>query len=185
MVVMAPKDENELRHMLQTALQHSGPIALRYPRGYGLGVPLDDVTLSLPIGKGEVLTTGTDVAILAVGATVREAVEANKELEAENISATVVNSRFVKPLDTELITRLATEIPRIITVEENVMQGGFGSAVLECLADAGITSCRVVRLGIPDKFVEHGSQKTLRSIYGIDAPGIVKAVKDMVKQSSA
>ncbi len=181
MVVMAPKDENELRHMLRTALEHSGPIAVRYPRGYGLGIPMDDETHTLPMGKGEVLTTGTDVAILAVGATVREAVEANKQLEAENISVTIVNSRFVKPLDTELITRLAREIPRIITVEENVLQGGFGSAVLECLADAGVTSCRVVRLGIPDKFVEHGSQKILRSNYGIDAPAIVKAVKDMLK----
>jgi len=181
MVVMAPKDENELRHMLRTALEHSGPIAVRYPRGYGLGIPLDDETHTLPMGKGEVLTTGTDVAILAVGATVREVVEANKQLEADNISATVVNSRFVKPLDTELIIRLAKEIPRIITVEENVMQGGFGSAVLECLADAGVTSCRVVRLGIRDKFVEHGSQKILRSNYGIDAPAIVKAVRDMVE----
>lgn len=181
MVVMAPKDENELRHMLRTALEHSGPIAVRYPRGYGLGIPMDDEIHTLPMGKGEVLTTGTDVAILAVGATVREAVEANKQLEAENISVTIVNSRFVKPLDTELITRLAREIPRIITVEENVLQGGFGSAVLECLADAGVTSCRVVRLGIPDKFIEHGSQKILRSNYGIDAPAIVKAVKDMLK----
>jgi 1-deoxy-D-xylulose-5-phosphate synthase len=181
MVVMAPKDENELRHMLKTALEHSGPIAFRYPRGYGLGMPLDDEIHSLPIGKAEILKTGSDVGILAIGVTVREAVEASKQLEARNISATVVNSRFVKPLDAELVTRLAREIPFILTVEENVLQGGFGSAVLECLAEGGITACRVVRLGIPDTFVEHGSQKILRSKYGIDAPAIVRAVRNIVE----
>jgi 1-deoxy-D-xylulose-5-phosphate synthase len=184
MVVMAPKDENELRHMLKTALEHSGPIAFRYPRGYGQGVPLDDDIQCLPIGKAEVLTTGSDVAILAIGVTVREALEAGKQLKAQNISATVVNSRFVKPLDAELITRLAREIPIILTVEENVLQGGFGSAVLECLAEHGITGCRVVRLGIPDTFVEHGSQKILRSKYGIDAPAIVRAVRDTLGKVS-
>ena len=181
MVIMAPKDENELRHMLRTALEHPGPIAMRYPRGYGLGVNLDDEIRSLPIGKGEVLTTGNDVAILAVGATVAEALKAHRQLEAENISATVVNSRFVKPVDTDLIIRLAREMTSILTVEENVLEGGFGSAVLECLAAAGVTSCRVVRLGILDTFVEHGSQKILRANYGLDAAAIVKAVKDMVK----
>lgn len=180
MVIMAPKDENELRHMLRTAIEYPGPIAVRYPRGYGLGVHIDDETRPLPIGEGEVLTTGNDVAILAVGATVAEALKAHKQLEAENISATVVNSRFVKPLDTDLITRLAREITSILTVEENVLEGGFGSAVLECLAAAGVTSCRVVRLGIPNTFVEHGSQKILRANYGLDAAAIVKAVKDMI-----
>lgn len=181
MVVMAPKDENELRHMLATAVQHSGPIAFRYPRGYGVGVPIDDEIHTLPIGKGEVLTKGNDVAILAIGFTVASALEAAKQLEDESISATVVNCRFVKPLDTELIIRLATEIPFILTVEENVLHGGFGSAVVECLMDAGITNSRVVRIGIPDTYVEHGSQKILRSKYGIDTSGIVKAVRDMVK----
>jgi 1-deoxy-D-xylulose-5-phosphate synthase len=181
MVVMAPKDENELRHMLGTAVNHPGPIAFRYPRGCGVGVPIDDEIHALPIGKGEVLTTGTDVVILAVGATVTVALEAAKQLKDESISPTVVNCRFVKPLDAELITRLATEIPFIVTVEENVLQGGFGSAVVECLMDAGIIDSRVVRLGIPDTYVEHGPQKILRSKYGIDTPAIVKAVRDMVK----
>ena len=181
MVVMAPKDENELRHMLGTAVNHPGPIAFRYPRGCGVGVPLDDEIQALPIGKGEVLTMGADVAILAVGVTVTPALEAAKQLKDESISATVVNCRFVKPLDVELITRLATEIPFMVTVEENVLPGGFGSAVVECLMDAGIIDSRVVRLGIPDTYVEHGSQKTLRSKYGIDTSGIVKAVRDMVK----
>lgn len=179
MVVMAPKDENELRHMLRTAIEYPGPIAVRYPRGYGLGVHLDDETHPLPIGKAEVLTTGNDVAILAIGATVTEAVKAAKQLEAENISPTVVNSRFVKPLDTALITRLAKEMTFMLTVEENILEGGFGSAVLECLAAAGVTSCRIVRLGVPDTFVEHGSQKILRANYGVDAAAIVNAVKDM------
>lgn len=181
MVVMAPKDENELRHMLGTAVNHPGPIAFRYPRGCGVGVPLDDEIQALPIGKGEVLTMGADVAILAVGVTVTPALEAAKQLKDESISATVVNCRFVKPLDVELITRLATEIPFMVTVEENVLPGGFGSAVVECLMDAGIIDIRVVRLGIPDTYVEHGSQKILRSKYGVDTSGIVKAVRDMVK----
>jgi 1-deoxy-D-xylulose-5-phosphate synthase len=181
MVVMAPKDENELRHMLGTAVQHSGPIAFRYPRGYGAGVPIDDEIRTLPIGKGEVLTKGNDVVILAIGVTVASALEAAKQLEDESISATVVNCRFVKPLDDALIIRLAREIPNIVTVEENVLHGGFGSAVVECLMDAGITNSRVVRIGIPDTYVEHGSQKILRSKYGIDTPGVIKAVRDMIR----
>ena len=180
MVVMAPKDENELRHMLMTALEYPGPIALRYPRGYGTGVSMDEEIHTLPIGKGEVLTTGPDVLILSVGVTATAALEASKQLEDQNISATVVNSRYIKPLDAELLNRLAREIPLILTVEENVLQGGFGSAVLEHLADEGITSSRVKRLGIADTFVEHGSQQILRSKYGVDAPAIVKAVKNMI-----
>jgi 1-deoxy-D-xylulose-5-phosphate synthase len=181
MVVMAPKDENELRHMLSTAVTHPGPIAFRYPRGSGVGVPIEEEMQMLPIGKAEVLTTGTDAVILGIGATVMVAVEAGKQLEDQGISATVVNCRFLKPLDDTLITRLATEIPYVLTVEENVLQGGFGSAVLECLADAGITTERFVRLGIPDTFVEHGSQKILRKKYGVDAASIVKSIKDMVR----
>ncbi|UCG81685.1 MAG: 1-deoxy-D-xylulose-5-phosphate synthase [Desulfobacterales bacterium] len=181
MVVMAPKDENELRHMLSTAVTHPGPIAFRYPRGSGVGVPIEEEMQMLPIGKAEVLTTGTDAVILGIGATVMVAVEAGKQLEDQGISATVVNCRFLKPLDDTLITRLATEIPYVLTVEENVLQGGFGSAVLECLADAGITTKRFVRLGISDTFVEHGSQKILRKKYGVDAASIVKSIKDMVR----
>jgi len=181
MVVMTPKDESELRHMLMTALEHPGPIAFRYPRGYGTGVSIDDAIHTLPIGKAEVLAEGNDVVILAIGVTVATALEAREQLEDQNISATVVNSRFVKPLDAELITQLARKIPLILTVEENVLQGGFGSAVIECLSDAGIAGTRVVRLGIPDTFVEHGSQQVLRSKYGIDTPAIVKAVMDMVQ----
>ena len=183
MVVMAPKDENELRHMLKTALDHPGPVALRYPRGCGVGAPLEDEVCPLPIGKAEVLTTGTDVVILGIGVTVMAALEAKKRLEDEHISVSVVNSRFVKPLDRELIASLARKIPCVVTVEENVIQGGFGSAVLECLSDEGIAGNRILRLGIGDAFVEHGSQKILRAKYGLDAAGIAKAVADLVGSS--
>ena len=181
MVIMAPKDENELRHMLETAIEHSGPIAIRYPRGHGVGVRIDEETRLLPIGKGEILTKGADVLILAVGVMVAPAVEAAKQLEGEDISSTVVNCRFIKPIDEQMIIELASEIPFVLTVEENVLHGGFGSAVLECLGDAGISVRQLVRLGIGDTYVEHGSQEILRSKYGIDTPGIVKAIRDMIR----
>ena len=180
MVIMAPKDENELQHMLKTSLEHQGPIALRYPRGSGVGVSLETDAHTLPIGKAEILTKGSDVVIFAIGATVMEAVEAYTKLKHQGISATVVNSRFIKPLDTKLIVSLAQSIANIVTVEENVVRGGFGSAILECLADEGITGNRVLRLGIHDTFVEHGSQEILRKIYGIDADGITQAVSNML-----
>ena len=131
MVVMAPKDENELTRMLKTALTHNGPIAVRYQRGKGTGCKIEEDPPPLPIGKGEVLTRGDDVLILAIGRTVNEALEAYKELTHRNISATVVNCRFIKPVDSDLICSLSKEIPRIITIEEHVLHGGFGSAVLE------------------------------------------------------
>ncbi len=177
MVIMAPKDENELRHMMKTALKHHGPIAFRYPRGHGLGVSTDEPIHSLPIGRAEVLTEGSDVVILAIGAAVMPALEAKKQLESHDISATVVNSRFAKPVDADLITSLATEIPHIVTVEENVIHGGFGSAVLECLADEGVTGNRVLRLGIRDVFVQHGTQQILRAKHHLDARGIADAVR--------
>ena len=181
MTVMAPMDERELRHMIKTALDHSGPIAFRYPRGCGEGVPLEDDIHPLAIGKAEVLTTGRDVAILAIGVTVTASLEAKRVLDKEGISATVVNSRFVKPLDRKLICSLGKEMPLLVTVEENVLQGGFGTAVLECLSDEGITPPPLLRLGIGDTFVEHGAQEILRSKYGIDGAGIAKAVSEAVK----
>jgi len=183
MVVMAPKDENELRQMLVTSLGHNGPIAFRYPRGRGTGVDISEDIVPLPIGKGEVLKEGKDMLILAIGRSVCEALSAYSTLSEEhNISSTVVNCRFVKPLDTELITSLAKKIPRIITIEENVRQGGFGSAILECLNDEGITSFHLKRMGIPDIFVEHGKQELLRSKYNIDAPAIVNAARELMNQ---
>ena len=177
MVVMAPKDENELARMLTTSLAHKGPIAIRYPRGAVKGVKIENRDIPISMGKGEVLQKGDDILILAIGRSVSEALTACVTLAEKGISATVVNCRFVKPLDADLIGALAREIPRIITVEENVRQGGFGSAVLECLCDQGITGFRLQCIGIPDTFVEHGSQKILRSKYGIDASSIVNAAK--------
>ena len=180
MVVMAPKDENELARMLTTSIAHKGPIAVRYPRGDVEGVKIEKRDIPLTIGKGEILYKGNDLLILAIGRCVSEALTARLTLAEEGISATVVNCRFVKPLDADLIAALAGEIPRIITVEENVRQGGFGSAVLECLSDQGITGFRIQCIGIPDTFVEHGPQKLLRSKYGIDASTIVDTGKRLI-----
>lgn len=177
MVVMAPKDENELARMLTTSLAHKGPIAIRYPRGAVEGVKIENRDIPIPMGKGEVLQKGDDILILAIGRSVSEALTACVTLAEKGISATVVNCRFVKPLDSDLIGTLARKIPRIVTVEENVRQGGFGSAVMECLCDQGITGFLLERIGIPDTFVEHGPQKILRSRYGIDASSIVNAAK--------
>jgi 1-deoxy-D-xylulose-5-phosphate synthase len=176
MVVMAPKDENELRHMLATAVVHNGPIALRYPRGLGTGVEIDDAFRILPIGRGEIISRGDDLLILAVGSMVSEATcAATVLMDSHDIRATVVNSRFIKPLDRELIVSLAAKIPHIITIEENALQGGFGSAVLELLSDNGINDVVVKRLGIEDHFVEHGPQDMLRGKYQVNAAAIVEA----------
>ncbi len=180
MVVMAPKDENELARMLTTSIAHKGPIAVRYPRGDVEGAKIEKRDIPVPIGKGEILQKGNDVLILAIGRSVSEALAAHSTLAEKGISATVVNCRFVKPLDADLIGALAGEIPRIITVEENVRQGGFGSAVLECLSDQGITGFHLQCIGIPDTFVEHGSQKFLRSKYKIDTPAIVNTAKKIL-----
>jgi len=182
MVVMAPKDENELGRMLATAITHPGPIALRYPRGKGIGVCLDEVPEPLQIGKGEILAEGDDILILAIGRCVQEAMDAVKVLHEKGVSATVVNCRYVKPIDSELICRMAQKISRIITIEEHVLQGGFGSAVLECLCDAGISDFSIKRIGIPDTFVEHGQQNFLRSRYGIDANSIVMYAEELIRK---
>jgi 1-deoxy-D-xylulose-5-phosphate synthase len=184
MVVMAPKDENELRRMLATALAHNGPIALRYPRGAGNGVCLEEPVRPLAIGKAEILTQGQDILILAIGHMVKEALIAYHDLQTQGIAATLVNCRFVKPLDTELITQLVRQIPRVITVEENVRQGGFGSAVLEALSDADITHYQLKRIGTPDRFIEHGPQKILRNRYGLNADTIVAAGKELFNGSA-
>lgn len=180
MVVMAPKDENELVRMLATALAHNGPIAFRYPRGIAAGVKVENEIVTIPIGKGEILTGGDDLLILAIGRSVGEALIAHETLLKQGISSTVVNCRFVKPLDADLIGSLVKKIPRVITMEENVRQGGFGSAVLECLSDQGITNFCMERLGIPDLFVEHGPQRLIRSKYSIDASAIVHTAEKLL-----
>jgi len=185
MVVMAPKDENELRQMIRTAIEHDGPIAFRYPRGIGFGVTMEANIRKLDIGKAELLTKGSDILLLAIGRSVHDALEAAEHLSEQNIAATVVNCRFIKPLDSNLICKLAAKIPRIISIEENVLQGGFGSAVLECLNDSGIMGYELIRLGIPDTFVEHGSQQVLRSKYGIDAEAIVNSALRLIEHPAA
>lgn len=181
LVVMAPKDENELQHMLKTAVRCGCPASVRYPRGNGWKGSLDEEIQELPIGKAEVLLRGGDLAILAIGSTVKAAMEAALRLGQAGISVTVVNARFVKPLDHELFCSVASEIRRVITVEENALQGGFGSAVLELFEERGITGVQMRRLGIADTFVEHGPQEFLRGKYGIDGEGIYQAALSLME----
>ncbi|MDD4766934.1 MAG: 1-deoxy-D-xylulose-5-phosphate synthase [Desulfotomaculaceae bacterium] len=176
MVVMAPKDENELQHMLATAIKHSGPAALRYPRGAGIGCALDDNLTPIPIGQAEVLKKGSNVTLLAIGNTVRLAVEAAAALEDRGISASVINARFVKPLDEECILHYAKQTDMLFTLEEHVLQGGFGSAVLELLSARSLKEIRTHCFGIPDVFVEHGSPAILRDRYGLTVKHIVETV---------
>ncbi len=179
--VMAPKDENELRHMLKTAVYSGIPIALRYPRGAGYGVELDRELKCLAIGKGEELLDGSDLTIVAVGATVYPALQAAEALRLNGISAGVINARFVKPLDAELILAAARRTGRMMTVEENALQGGFGSAVLELLFDNNMQNVKVRRLGLPDHYIEQGSQAQLRKDVGIDTEGIIAAAVEFMK----
>jgi 1-deoxy-D-xylulose-5-phosphate synthase len=181
--VMAPKDENELQHMLVTAVEHTGPIALRYPRGEGWGVPLDAHARPLEIGKAELLRDGADIVIAAVGHTVLPALRAAQDLAPLGISAAVVNARFVKPLDGALLAELLGRVPRLLTVEDHVIAGGFGSAVLEFLADRGMHGIEVRRLGVPDRFIPHGTQDELRKLCGFDKDGIAQAALQMVRRA--
>ena len=179
-VMMAPKDENELQHMLKTAVDCGMPASVRYPRGKGLGVPMDEKPQVLEIGKGEVLVEGADLAIFAIGASVSPALQAAKTLLKEGVSVTVVNARFIKPLDGELLCATALSLRRVLTVEENVLMGGFGSAVLELFTAQGLRDVMVRQLGIGDAFVEHATQHELCCMCGIDADTICRAVRQMV-----
>ncbi|HYL45298.1 MAG TPA: 1-deoxy-D-xylulose-5-phosphate synthase [Ktedonobacteraceae bacterium] len=191
MRVMAPKDENELRHMLYTAVYMDGPVSLRYPRGKGVGVSMDAELQRLEIGKAELLSPATlelaeqqDCTILAYGSTVAQAEQAAKELAAEGITAAVVNARWVKPLDEEMITRLAQGTRRLVTIEDHVVAGGFGSAVLELLESRGIHNIDVRLIGCPDKPVEHGAPSILKELYGITSSHLKDVVRDMVRSTS-
>ena len=182
MTVMAPKDENELRHMLKTAVDFDGPISLRYPRGSGVGVDITEPMQALPIGKAEVLREGRDVSIWAIGSMVQSAAQAAEKLAEQGISAGVVNMRFVKPLDKELLLAQAKEYGKIVTLEEGVLQGGVGSAVLETLNEAQLlTKCQVLTLGIPDEFVLHGDKKLLFKDLELDVDAIVAKTAAFVK----
>ncbi len=184
MVVMAPKDENELRHMLATSLSVNGPTAVRYPRGNGFGVPLDTEFKRLEIGKGEILREGSDIAILALGSMVYPSLESAERLTASGIHATVINARFMKPLDQELICCLASEKQFLVTVEEGTECGGFGSAVAALLQDRRIPTS-VVRIAVPDRIIPHGAPNLLHAKYGLDADGIVEKIQSFVNKAPA
>lgn len=182
MTIMAPKDENELRHMLKTAVDFYGPISIRYPRGSGLGVDIVEPLHTLPIGKAEVLREGKDVCIFAIGSMVQSALDAAAALAEQGVSAGVVNMRFVKPLDTELLFKCAKKYGKLVTLEEGVLAGGVGSAVLEALnKEQLLQQCRVLTLGIPDEFVLHGDKKLLFRDLSLDVPSIVKQTAELVK----
>lgn len=182
MVVMAPKDEAELRDMLKTAILYDkGPIALRYPRGKGLGVPLNREPISLEIGKAELLREGEDVLILGIGSMVYPSLEAASILEKKGIGPTVVNARFAKPLDRELLKGLLQHIGTVVTVEENNLPGGFGSGVLEFIEEEGLTGTKVLRLGLQDCFVEHGSRDILLNQCGLSPEKIADRILQFLK----
>ena len=182
MTIMAPKDENELRHMLKTALSFNGPISVRYPRGSGVGVGITEPMQELPIGKAEVLREGKELCFWAIGSMVQSAVQAADKLKEQGIDAGVVNMRFAKPLDKDLLIEHAKRYGKIVTLEEGVLAGGVGSEVLEILDDAGLLQqCAVLRLGIPDEFVTHGDKKLLFRDLGLDTDAIVQKAAEFVK----
>jgi 1-deoxy-D-xylulose-5-phosphate synthase len=184
MICMAPKDENELRHMVKTALESGHPTSLRYPRGNGVGVELDAELKALPIGKGEVLREGADATIFAIGSEVWPAMQAAELLASENINVTVINGRFIKPLDDELIAKYCQPYSNVITVEEGSLAGGFGAAVMERCEYLGIRDVRFHRIGIPDEYVHHGGQDVLRAQHDLHPEGIAKRVREFVVNSS-
>jgi len=180
MVIMAPADEQELRDMLYTAVEHDGPVAFRYPRGNAIGLPLREEFQRLPIGKAEMRREGDDIAILAVGNMVQHAVKAAELLSHSDISAAVYNMRFIKPLDTELIDALAQRFKYILTVEDNSVVGGFGSAVAEHLTTIADAQCTLRIHGLPDDFIDHGKQEELYRSLNLDPLGLARMAGDML-----
>jgi len=181
-VVMAPKDEGEMRDMLFTMVEHNGPAAMRYPRGNGVGADIEREPQLLEIGKGEILRDGGEIAIVAYGSMVHPSLAAAENLAKEGLETTVVNARFVKPLDAPLLLALARTKRLIVTVEEAYLAAGFGSAVLELLEENGLQDkVRVVRMGIPDRLITHGDPKLLLAKYGLDSDGIYTRVKESIE----
>src|SRR5438067_643953 len=182
MLVMAPKDEAEMRNMLFTMVEHIGPAAMRYPRGNGVGAPIDQTPQLLEIGKAELLRDGGEIAIVAYGSMVHPSLQAAENLAKDGIETTVVNARFVKPLDSALLLALARTKRMIVTVEEACLAGGFGAAVMELLEENGLQDkLRVVRMGVPDRIVTHGDPKLLLAKYGLDSDGIYTRVKEALE----
>ena len=183
LAVMSPKDDIEFKYMLELALNHKGPVAIRYPRGK---VPVQDQGAKsfdgFKIGESEIIKQGKDVALIAVGNTVYPSLNVAEQLEKEGFSVMVINARFVKPLDRNLISSVASVVPRIVTIEDNILQGGFGSAILEFLNKTEFSHIKIKRLGMPDKFIEQGSQEELRRIYGLDEEGIYTAVLSLLHE---
>lgn len=177
MAILAPKDEEELRHMLSTALQYQGPVALRYPRGQGVGVPLSQEYQTIPWGKGETLVTGKDLVIIAGGTMVYPALETGKILDKQGISTTVINARFIKPLDEELIKAAVEKHKYVVTMEENVIAGGFGAGVLELLARLGLAK-KVLNIGLPDAFVTQGNTSTIHESLNLTAEKMNQRIRD-------
>jgi 1-deoxy-D-xylulose-5-phosphate synthase len=179
LIVSAPKDELELQHLLYTAVQAGKPMAIRYPRGTGrseIGRYPEGFEL-IPIGDWELSRTGDDLCVLSTGSSLNAALAAAEILEKEGISCSVVNARFVKPLDVDLLMELCNKTQRLVTVEENTLVGGFGSAVLEALEEHNVSSVKVLRLGLPDAYIEHGPQTMLRSMHGLDPEGIANRIR--------
>jgi 1-deoxy-D-xylulose-5-phosphate synthase len=184
-IVCAPKDGNELQDLLYTGISTDHPMAIRYPRGQAAGVCLANELHPLRIGKAEIMKQGEDLVIIGIGSTVMPCLEAADHLVLQGIDAMMINARFVKPLDAELILDVAKQIKKILIVEENVLSGGFGATVLELLERAAASDVKVKRLGIPDEFVTHGKQDLLRSLYHLDAPGIAKECADFLARIRA
>ena len=180
-IVMAPKDEGEMRDMMLTMLEHNGPAAMRYPRGNGVGADIERQPELLEVGKGEILRDGGEIAVVAYGSMVHPSLRAAENLAKEGIETTVVNARFVKPLDASLLLALARTKRLLVTVEEAYLAGGFGSAILELLEENGLQDkVRVVRMGIPDRLVTHGDPKLLLAKYGLDVDGIYTRVRESI-----
>jgi 1-deoxy-D-xylulose-5-phosphate synthase len=185
MVIMAPKDENEMRDMLHTAVEYNGPIAMRYPRGTVYGIPLKQHFDRLAIGKGEILRSGKDVAILAIGNMVYQSIKAAQQLSKEGIEAEVVNMRFVKPIDGALIEEICHRFKYVVTVEDHVISSGFGGAVLECMNQRNINGVQVKVHGLPNDFVEHGTPAELHAMLRLDADGIASVTKEFLQTQNA
>jgi 1-deoxy-D-xylulose-5-phosphate synthase len=180
---MVPKDEDELADMMYTAMLHNGPSAVRYPRGTGPGTAIKEHPAALPIGKAEVITDGDDIAIFGLGGLLPMAQELAGILEQQGYSAAVVNPRFVKPLDRDVLANYAQRVGAIVTFEDHVLMGGFGSAVMEALSEMRL-SVPVVRIGWPDRFIEHGKVEQLRARYGVSVEAALERLSPYLRKIS-
>ncbi len=185
MTVMAPKDENELGHMINTAILHDGPVAVRYPRGHGRGCIVEDQLKKIPFGQGHVIRDGSDIAFFAVGSMVHAAEIAADFLEKQKISAAVINARYVKPIDKNLVNYYAVKTKKIITVEEGILEGGFGSKVLSTINESGIENVQVQNIGLPDLFVEHGNRDLLLNKYKLNSDCLIESALKMLEKKPA